>query len=192
MTRKSLQIAGILLAILSTSTSAVYAFIYQQQSNNITQTIIPVLELRPNGSGSTTNLSPHGAPNNWQCVNDSGDGDGDTTYVYTTSNGWREDTYQIQNHASESGTILKVTVKIRARSVGGTSQAATVIRTHNTVYSGTQNTLGNSYTVYSTEYTTNPFTGGAWAWNEIDALEAGVRLKATGGICTQVWIEVEY
>jgi hypothetical protein len=42
MTRKSLQIAGILLTILITSISAAYAFIYQQQSSNTTQTILNV------------------------------------------------------------------------------------------------------------------------------------------------------
>jgi hypothetical protein len=192
MTRKSLQVVGVLLTILSTSIPAVYAFVYQQQSHNISQIIIKVAVLRPNGAGSITNLSPYGMSSNWQCVNDSGDGDGDGTYVYSTSNGWRYDTYQIQNHTSESGTIIKVTIYIRARGIGGTGRAMTVIRTHNTEYQGTQNTLTNSYIVYSTEYTTNPFTNNAWTWDEIDALEAGVRLRTTSGRCTQVWIKVEY
>jgi hypothetical protein len=195
VTRRSLQITGIILIVLSISIHAAYAFIYEQKSLTITQTIKKVYYisvLRPNGVGSSTRLTPYGAPTDWQCVNDSGNGDGDATYVYSTSNGWRDDTYQIQNHTSESGTILNVTVNIRVRSAGGTGQAMTEIRTYNTVYSGAQNTLTTSYTLYSTTYSTNPFTGNAWTWGEIDALEAGARLRATGSRCTQVWIEVEY
>jgi hypothetical protein len=178
---------------LSFSIPAVYAFVYEQNSFTITQTIKKVyfiLVLRPNGVGSSTRLNPYGAPVNWQCVNDSGDGD--ASYVYSTSNGWRDDTYQMQNHTLESGTIINVTVYISARSSGGTSYAAAIIRTYNTVYFGTQNSLGNSYTVYSTEYITNPFTGSAWTWDEIDALEAGVRLRTSSALATQVWIEVRY
>jgi hypothetical protein len=195
MIRRSLQITGIILIILSISVPAVYAFIYEQKSLTITQTVKKVYYisvLRPNGVGSSTQLTRHGASANWQCVSDGGNGDGDATYVYTTSSSWRYDAYQIQNHASESGTILNVTINIRARRTSGTSYATTAIRTHNTVYSGTQNTLTNSYTLYSTTYSTNPFTGSTWTWGEIDALEAGVRLRDTGGRCTQVWIEIEY
>ena len=56
-----------------------------------------------------------------------------------------------------------------------------------------------TYHLYSTEYTTNPYTTSAWTWDEIDALVAGVYLWCSSADkdgcnaqCTQVYVEVDY
>jgi len=57
-------------------------------------------------------------------------------------------------------------------------------------------TVTTSYASYSYQWDTNPQTGNAWTWDEIDALQIGVGLrKAANGVatgCTQVYAEVSY
>jgi hypothetical protein len=181
------------LVVFSLSTSAVFAFVYQQASHTVTQIIINVSDiLRPNGVGSTTQLTPYGETANWQCVDDAGEGDGDSSCVFSSGAAGR-DTYQVQNHPSKTGIISNVIVNVRVKQTGfGIGFARTVLITHGVEYSGNLEVLGFSYSVRSTTYQQNPFTGEDWTWDEIDNLEIGVRLSSLGGSarCTQVWIIV--
>jgi len=150
--------------------------------------------LYPNTAGNSTQLSRSGAASNWQaCTSD----DGDTSYVYTTNSNWQTDLYNLSD-VSLAGTINSVTVYIRARANTNPTQtsAQTAIRTRNNTYYGTEITLTTSYAVYSTTYTTNP-RGGAWTWAQINALQAGARLRRPAGTntqsrVTQVWVVVDY
>jgi len=80
--------------------------------------------------------------------------------------------------------------------VPGDVYAKAAIKTNGTVYTGSEETVGTSFTTNSYQWTTNPDTGSAWTWDEIDALQAGVELKSGGAIdtaaCTQVYVEVAY
>lgn len=157
--------------------------------------------LRPMGVGTTTQLTAVGDTPNWKCV-DEETADDDTTYVYRVESGFytssKYDTYAIQNHSLGSGTINSVTIYIRCKMSGSpysTHWAKTAIRTHDTNYYGSQNNLGTSYVNYNTQYTTNPYTGSAWTWDEVDAMEAGVQLAGDVSLqsrCTQVWVVVDY
>jgi hypothetical protein len=153
------------------------------------------------GVGTTTQLTAVGDTPNWKCV-DEETADDDTTYVYRVESGFytssKYDTYAIQNHSLGSGTINSVTIYIRCKMSGSpysTHWAKTAIRTHDTNYYGSQNNLGTSYVNYNTQYTTNPYTGSAWTWDEVDAMEAGVQLAGDVSLqsrCTQVWVVVDY
>ncbi|MFH1699211.1 MAG: hypothetical protein ABIE07_01380, partial [Candidatus Zixiibacteriota bacterium] len=63
-------------------------------------------------------------------------------------------------------------------------------------YNGTEQNLTNSYEDYSHEWTTNPNTSAAWSWNDINNLQAGLRIKGKNSnfpaYCTQVWVTVTY
>ncbi|MBN2462627.1 MAG: PKD domain-containing protein [Dehalococcoidia bacterium] len=150
--------------------------------------------LIPNAAGSSTQLSRVGAASNWQaCTSD----DGDTSYVYTTNNNYRTDLYNLSD-VSLAGTINSVTVYIRARANANPTQtcARTAIRTGTTDYFGPEVTLTTSYAVSSTTYTTNP-GGGNWTWAQINALQAGARIRRPAGRntqsrVTQVWVVVDY
>jgi len=71
----------------------------------------------------------------------------------------------------------------------------TVIRTHNTEYYGEAQSPSATWETFSTVYTLNPYTNLAWSIAEVDALEAGIKLKPETDetdYCTQVYVEVNY
>ncbi|RLG47348.1 MAG: hypothetical protein DRN92_03375 [Thermoproteota archaeon] len=160
--------------------------------------------LRPNGAGSWTILNPYPSSNeNWECV-DEVVSDEDSTYVYYTDSPYPygRDTYSLQDHSQGSGIINSVTVYVRCKKIGTSLLVACrpAIRTHSANYPPITSTedarlLTTSWTNYYRTWTTNPYTGQAWTWSEIDSLEAGVDLHGTSttqALCTQVWVVVDY
>ncbi len=123
--------------------------------------------------------------------------DDDTSYAYTTSGSYQNDRYALPDLAL-TGTINSVTINIMARATASPTRAGarTLIRTNGTNYLGTDIILTTGYATYSTAYATNPNTGLAWTWTEINNLQAGVSLRRSGsGIAsraTYVWIVVDY
>lgn len=157
--------------------------------------MMPTETLRPNGVGTNSENTPVGDTPNWECV-DEETADDDTTYVYKGNSGWARDTYAMQDHSVGSGTINKVTVYIRCKEVT-IGYGRTVIRTGGSEYEGAVKALTGAWLEYNTEYATNPKTGSPWTWAEVDALEAGVDLAgylydSRKGLCTQVWVVVDY
>jgi hypothetical protein len=157
--------------------------------------------LRPNGTGSITQCYRHGDWfYNYRCV-DEVEADDASTYVYSKNDDTRMDTYRIQNHSQGTGTINSVTVYARARAYNSETCAdmrmQIAARTYSTAYYGSEITLiGNAgWDNYSKTWTTNPDTGGAWTWDEIDDLQIGIKLYDDGPgypQCTQVYAEVNY
>ena len=159
---------------------------------------------RPNAAGDETLISEQ-EPNtgeHWEKVDDS-TSDDDSTYVATSNENWQEDLYSTANHTTGSGTINYVRVYMVARATGAPLQTGAYvhIKTNNLEANGTAVTVTESYAPYYYQWDTNPQTGEAWTWDEIDALQIGVGLRAsrtTGGPagkytrCTQVYAEVNY
>jgi prepilin-type N-terminal cleavage/methylation domain-containing protein len=145
--------------------------------------------LRPNGSGAYTDLTSSGCSDNWECV-DEASADGLSTNVYETSSSYYSDTYQIENHSTGSGTIDSFVIYISCEETNPSGRVYTRIRTNGNNYDGSQEDPGSSFSIYSTTYTTNPFSSSAWTWTEIDNLEIGVYLRRVR--CTQVFVEVYY
>jgi len=155
--------------------------------------------LRPNSSGSYTQCYRYGDWPNYECV-DEAVADDSSTFVYSKYGYTKMDTYNIQN-SSGSGTITSVTIHARARAYYYYSCAdmgmQIVARTHSTNYYSDEFTLiGNAgWGDYSETWTTNPYTGEPWTWDEIDDLQIGVKLYDYGPgypDCTQVYAEVNY
>jgi hypothetical protein len=152
--------------------------------------------LRPDGAGDVTKLDEAfpKETQHWDAVNDTTP-DEDSTYVLAKKN-WKYDLYSIADHTAGSGTINYVKVYMRCRGTDTPTQesAQVVIKTYDTEYRGSYETVTTSYADYSKQWDTNPKTGSAWTWEEIDALQAGVELRdAKGGQhtrCTQVYVEV--
>jgi len=152
--------------------------------------------LRPNDAGTYSQCDPVGDSPNYRCV-DEEVADGDATYVMTSGGATEIDTYNIPDHSEDVGDITSVTVYVRSK---GTSTdylhaAQTVIRTQDTDYFGSYTLLPVTYTNFSTTYDLNPYTTNAWTWDEIDALEIGVRQYDQGGgyaSTTQVYAEIDW
>ncbi|MHA2096193.1 MAG: DUF2341 domain-containing protein, partial [Candidatus Hodarchaeales archaeon] len=158
-----------------------------------------VLTLRPNGVGHVTFLSVSGATDNYEAVDEV---NYDTsTYVYRIQSGgfWGVDYYQTENAPIISDSAINsVTIKFRGiKNAGAGMWGRTQIYTYSQYINGDEPSLGSSYAnVYSQEYLTNPYTGEAWTWTEINDMEIGVGLKgfmvADEGRVTQLWAEVNY
>jgi PKD repeat protein len=76
-------------------------------------------------------------------------------------------------------------------------QAVILWRTHSIDYESSAQTISRAaFTNYSETRATNPNTGSAWTWAEINALEVGSRASTlgTGEIiqCSEYWIVVDY
>ena len=153
--------------------------------------------LRPNAAGDETALSKNGSGgSNYDRV-DEEVADDATTYVYTTSTIYKRDLYNLPAHSVGSGTInfIKIYFRVAASSFYG-AFAKPVQKSGSTVTEGTEvSTYLTSYTTYSEQWNTNPATGVAWTWDDIDALQIGVALHGPGtysAYCTQVYVEVNY
>ncbi len=152
--------------------------------------------LRPVFSGNYTESEPIGDVSNYLCVDDD-IADEDDTYVRTEGDVTELDSYDLADFEDGYGPINSVTVYVRSKGTKkkNTHAAETLIRTYDTDYFGDTTLLPKSYTELSTIYMTNPFTGNAWTWDEIQALEAGVRHYDQGKgdvMTTQVYVEVSH
>ena len=139
------------------------------------------LTIRPNGNYSVHLTSACGGAN-YTCVNDqnfSGN-----SYVYTHNNTWlHHDQYNMDDHGSASGTITNVQART---AVGqwdsGTHDVAVGVRTHGVNYHGSIETIvSGDYEWHTEDYPTNPYTGNAWTWDEIDDVIGYHLLRASNG-----------
>jgi hypothetical protein len=161
--------------------------------------------LRPNGAGNETNISIY-APNtgeaNWEDV-DEETADDSTSCLRNFGTSYARDLYALPNHSSGSGVINSVTVHFRWRTTyytsgSYTSYARAAIRTHSATYDGSEKSSTASATwIDSAEaYNTNPYTGSAWTWDEIDAMEIGASVttdsESQAAFLTQVYVVIDY
>ena len=158
--------------------------------------------LRPNAAGDVTNITYQypDSDEHWDKVADVS-ADDFSTYIYTKTTGYYMDLYNIPDHSVGSGTVNSVTVYFRfagdSNGDGYISYAKAAIETNGTVYEGSEESqTGQTFDTRSYQWTTNPDTGSAWTWDEIDALQIGVSLKTQTGVsfvyCTQVYVVVNY
>ncbi|GEM_PF-3364000 len=76
-------------------------------------------------------------------------------------------------------------------------QAVIIWRTYNTNYESSAQTISRAaFTNYSQTRATNPNTGSAWTWAEVNALQVGSRASTLGAgeiiQCSEYWIVVDY
>jgi hypothetical protein len=155
-----------------------------------------VVTIRPNGSGPSSGNGNSGCSSNWQCV-DEVTSDGNTSYVYGgIYYTWTTDTYTATD-PSVTGTIDSLKIYARATQVTGDPgdrHMRTVVRTAGTNYFSPIFDLAGvtTYTVYSMTYATNPNTGSAWTWANINSIHLGVSIYDDDVYVTQIWADVFY
>jgi hypothetical protein len=155
--------------------------------------------LRPNAAGDETSISGQlpSSTYHWDKVDDATP-DGDTTCVQEYRATYYRDLYNLPAHSVGSGTINSITIYFCIASADSAKHAYAKPsqKSGTTVTDGTQQTqAGTTYSTKSQTYTTNPATGVAYTWDEIDALQIGVCLHGDSNYysrCTQVYVEVNY
>ncbi len=161
--------------------------------------------LRPTATGDETGINEQFPATgvHWDKVDDSPTHDDDSTYIATDNWLFQEDLYEMADRSVGSGSINYVKVYAVAKSMQdpGANNVYVQIKTNGVEDDGTAYMTTQSYTTFSHQWDTNPQTGQAWTWAEIDALQIGVGLlrpAGTGGPatrytrCTQVYAEVNY
>ena len=155
--------------------------------------------IRPNKPGDETNI-PNQSPGfgeHWDKL-DEAIADGDATSLNTGQpKGWYRDLYQLDDTLA-TGNISAITVFARLKIWSDTGAAAKmVIKTGNVTYEGNTILPAKLYTDYSETWTTNPQTGSAWTWAEVNALQAGISLQSTDygdfqgvALCTRLYIRI--
>jgi hypothetical protein len=151
--------------------------------------------IRPDSAGDETNIAVQypDSGSHWDKV-DEVSPDEDATYVYNFDD-YLRDLYNL-GAPGVTGTINWVQVWVRCRYESAQGYAKTAIKTNGVAYDGSEVAVGSSYADYGTQYNTNPQTGSAWTWTQINALQAGVSLKGAGkgagAHCTQVYVIIDY
>jgi len=159
--------------------------------------------LRPNAAGDETNgnwLQYPASGAHWDKVDEEVPDDA-ATYLYTDASSFGDEDYNLPAHPVGSGTINYIKVYVRCK-----SDVLNYYKGYYRIYCKTNGTLVHTsdavlalaYTNYSQQWSTNPVTGLAWTWAEIDALQIGVSFVVSPywaghyAYCTQVYVEIGY
>lgn len=122
--------------------------------------------------------------------------DGDTTRLYSPTNGDIATFALTDTSGLASATINSVTIYGKFRSLDPVSNTFQLgVRISGTNYwSANKDTVNvTTYVLFSNTWTTNPATSGAWTTTVIDALESGMqKSNAVGGAMTYMYAEVDY
>jgi len=158
--------------------------------------------LSPNAAGDETNeyysQYPTGGAH-WDKVDEVSPDDA-ATYLYTDISSFGAEVYNLPAHSVGSGTINYIKVYVRCKSdvlnyYKGYYRI--YIKTNGTLVYTPDAVLATTYTTYSKQWSTNPVTGLAWTWAEIDALQIGESFAVSPywaghyAYCTQVYVEVD-
>lgn len=166
-------------------------------TKNISSNTSGTLVLYPNGTGFYNSWNTT-ASSGWQAVDEPKGSPNDNDYVYINLDSMSM-TFALTD-PSQSGTINKVRLTLRAHQIGGSELLAPRIRISSSTYESSGVLVDPlSPTTYSNiaEWSNNPGTGQAWTWSEVTGLEAGFRSVKQGGWTGQMnvyqlYVEVDY
>jgi hypothetical protein len=154
--------------------------------------------IRPTGVGDETSISAQypDSTYHYDKVDEETSDDAATT-VSESGSAFLRDLYDLAD-LIYLGTINYIKVWMRINGGNATCAAKTSIKTGGTVYNGSSVSSSGAWLNSSTQYTNFPGVGGgAWTWEQINALQAGVCLlgdpvKVLSMVCTQVWVEINW
>jgi hypothetical protein len=152
------------------------------------------LDLNPNAAGNDAAWSiGAGCANNWDCVNEgNGSEDDGTSYVYTTSSN-SIDSHHIDDHTTETGTIVNVRWSVYGRNNGGNEEIDTYLEINGVgAETADINCAPGGWTTCSENYAQNPMNTTAWSWADIDGLMIGYKSSNVGGFGGQLEVSTVY
>ncbi len=123
----------------------------------------------------------------------------DNDYTYITKNAPSRNTFDIESPTvpqENRGAINSVTVYARVKIYGGIKcMFGRVFVTGGSYYQYLSEITNTSYEWKSTTLATNPKTGNAWTWNDLETLEIGVSIDVPATPITyvsKIYAEVDY
>lgn len=139
-----------------------------------------ILLLKPDGTGDASELtgSDGNQVDNYDLVNDI-PSDGDTSYVVESTLDLR-DLYTLEDFTPTGVDILRIWMEARAReTISDGGEIALVLKTGGVEFTSGDISMLTTYTkqILSEEYKLNPYTGGAWITAELNALQAGPKIR---------------
>ena len=178
-------------------------------STRVGLTLRTIEILRPDAAGDLTDIYLQFpiTTYHWQKVDDVTPDDLGSYVMETTQHTtYTQDLYNLPAH-SGSGEIGYINVVVRccanSNDIDQPSVKA-ICKTGGTIYEGPEEwvvpgpLMGDVFLNYNKVWYTNPQTGVAWTWADIDALQIGVALRMhhsstgnTATLCTQVFVEVK-
>ena len=154
----------------------VYSCNSDGSSNNDFLGDVRIAAIFPNAIGTYSEFTPS-AGDNYTCVDETTP-NSDTDYVSTSGVG-NVDTYGFQDLPVSSGTILAIQSNLYARKDDAGSRSISAALYYNsTLYSGSLESLGDTYAYYLEVFETNPNTGDNWTVSEVNNTEFGEKLEA--------------
>lgn len=143
-------------------------------TNNTFLGDVRVQSMMPNGAGSSTQLTPTGAANNYANVNETPYNS--ATYNASSTAGQR-DTYSLSDLVANTTSVIGVqSVAHMQKSDAGTANAKIALKSGAGVYYDTTQSLGSSTAAYTQMRETDPATSAAWTVSNANALEAGMEV----------------
>ena len=128
-------------------------------------------------ANSAVQLTPVGAPANWECVNQTSE-DGDTTYVFGSVVG-NKDLYAKQATPSNTGQIFGIQLcSVARKDDAGSRSCINVIQSGATLGSGATQQVSESYAWYLDIMEQDPNASSAWTKTTIDAATVGAEVGA--------------
>jgi hypothetical protein len=135
---------------------------------------VRVQSMAPSGAGSSTQLTPTGAANNYANVNENPYNS--ATYNASSTVGQR-DTYTLSDLAANTTSVFGVqSVAHMQKSDAGTANAKIALKSGAGVYYDATQSLGSSTAAYTQVRETDPATATAWTVGNANALEAGMEV----------------
>lgn len=179
--------AGVAGTVTNTTTTS---YVGQKMDNSSYTTVYP------NAVGDYSNWTKSSGTYNYQMVDEVGEHDSDTTYVYSSANGYI-DLYNVGTPTGSPDAWAQIVVTAVVRKVTDNSFMRIKIQTDGTVYSGSwQAVSSTSYDAgfKSETWALNPKYGYSWNITSLTALQVGIELNTTTPLvrCTQVYVDMYY
>jgi hypothetical protein len=131
----------------------------------------------PNGAGSSTQFTPNGAAQNYQCVNEQTE-DGDTTYVSDATVG-QKDLYAHTPTPVNTNQVLAVQLDAVARKDNANARnIATTVLSSATAQDSTAHPVSQQYAWYLDILETDPATAIPFTKAGVDAMQIGVKVAS--------------
>lgn len=114
------------------------------------------------------------------------------TCVYATGTTWYRDLYNMPSHTTETGVIDSVAISAMFKKSAdciNTPLCKISLKSNGAVVDGTAFSVTSTAWMYGIgqSWATNPTTGIAWTWADIDALQPGISINANNGVTGTIY-----